>query len=127
MTERRSMGTAFALTPEKVAFIAGSETPALAGQNAEQRQVASAVPPHSRKPQNERAVGRRTSTEPEAESLLGVILVPLTTRLQPRTADALRRACLQQRLRGKAPHTQQQIVEIAIDAWLKSNGYLEAR
>jgi len=60
-----------------------------------------------------------------APSLLGAVLVPLTTRLQPKTADALRRAYLEQKLRRQQPATQQEIVEAALVEWLNSHGYLE--
>jgi hypothetical protein len=51
------------------------------------------------------------------------ILVSLTTRLSPATAEALRRAALEQRLRRRRPHTQQEIVEAAVRHWLTANGF----
>jgi hypothetical protein len=46
------------------------------------------------------------------------VLVPLTTRLTLETADALRRAGLENRIHGLAPATVQEIVEEAITQWL---------
>lgn len=61
------------------------------------------------------------------EHLLGVanLLMPLTTRLQPITAAALKRAGLEQKLRGHSPGTVQEIAEEAIQNWLRDYGYLE--
>ena len=52
------------------------------------------------------------------------LLVPLTTRLQPANAAALKRAGLEQRLKGAQPATAQEIAEEAIQFWLEENGYL---
>ncbi len=52
------------------------------------------------------------------------LLVPLTTRLSPSTAAALKRAGLEQKLYGRQPGTVQEIAEDAIRAWLTSEGYL---
>jgi len=53
------------------------------------------------------------------------LLVPVTTKLRPATAAALKRAGLEQRLRGKNPATVQEIAEQAIQKWLLDSGYLE--
>ena len=52
------------------------------------------------------------------------LLIPLTTRLTPPTATALKRAGLEQKLYGRKPSTLQEIVEVAIKLWLDSEGYL---
>jgi len=54
------------------------------------------------------------------------LLVNLTTRLSPATADALRRASLELRLQRRKLHTQQEIVEVAVRSWLESNGFGKA-
>ena len=56
---------------------------------------------------------------------LGNVLVPLTTRLHPEIALALKRASLEQRLRGLSPATVQEIVEQSVTHWLQSHGYLQ--
>jgi hypothetical protein len=60
------------------------------------------------------------------EPMLGLVnmLVPLTTRLSPSTAAALKRAGLEQKLYGRHPGTVQEIAEEAINDWLKGQGYL---
>ncbi len=64
------------------------------------------------------------SEAPAASEVLSLVLVPLTTRLQHKTAQALRRAYLEQRLRHMKPDTQQEIVEEALLDWLERNDYL---
>ncbi len=49
---------------------------------------------------------------------------PLSTRIRADFAAALKRASLERQLAGKEPHTLQDILEQAIEPWLKTNGYL---
>lgn len=51
-------------------------------------------------------------------------LVPVTIRLQPSVAGALKRASLERELAGEHLYTQQEIVESTLAVWLKDNGYL---
>ena len=51
--------------------------------------------------------------------------MPVTVRLKPELADALKRASLQRQLNGFETYTQQDIVEDALTPWLKSEGLLE--
>ena len=62
---------------------------------------------------------------PKASSLHSALLVPVTVRLKPEIADALKRASLQRQLNGIETYTQQDIVEDALTPWLKSEGLLE--
>ena len=50
--------------------------------------------------------------------------VPLTTRCRPELASALKRVSLKRQLAGKEPSSMQEIIEEAIEAWLRdaSNG-----
>lgn len=50
--------------------------------------------------------------------------VPLTTRFRPEVAAALKRASLERQLAGEAPHTVQEILEEALEPWLRIRGYL---
>ena len=49
---------------------------------------------------------------------------PISTRIRTDFAAALKRASLERQLNGKQPNTLQDILEEAIEPWLKSNGYL---
>jgi hypothetical protein len=50
--------------------------------------------------------------------------VPISTRMRSDFATALKRASLERQLNGVEPNTLQDILEAAIEPWLKSNGYL---
>jgi cell pole-organizing protein PopZ len=49
---------------------------------------------------------------------------PLTTRIRTDFAAALKRASLERQLNGVSPHTLQDILEEALQPWLRANGYL---
>ena len=50
---------------------------------------------------------------------------PISTRIRADFAQALKRASLERQLSGQEPNTLQDILEEAIEPWLKSNGYLQ--
>ena len=50
--------------------------------------------------------------------------VPVTTRTRPEVATALKRASLTRQLNGIEPYYVQDIMEVALETWLKTNGYL---
>ena len=50
---------------------------------------------------------------------------PLSTRLRSDVAAALKRASLERQLQGIAPNSVQDILEEALESWLKSNAYLK--
>jgi hypothetical protein len=146
MAERRGMGEAMALTPEKMAFIQGGALSAKpipkVATSASPVEPLSAEPVpsspeatpeplpvtrgSSSRPSRSRrstASAERTYHEQVEEGGYGEILVPLTTRLKPRTADALRRVCLEQKLARRTPNSQQEIVELALAEWLENQGF----
>jgi hypothetical protein len=49
---------------------------------------------------------------------------PLSTRIRSDFAAALKRASLERQLNSVEPSTLQDILEQAIEPWLKSNGYI---
>lgn len=51
--------------------------------------------------------------------------VPITTRARPEVASALKRASLERQLAGTAPFYVQDILEAALETWLRDNGHLE--
>jgi hypothetical protein len=51
--------------------------------------------------------------------------MPLTTRIRSDLATALKRASLERQLVGQKPNTLQEILEEALEPWLKDNGYLK--
>lgn len=50
--------------------------------------------------------------------------VPISTRIRNDFAVALKRASLERQLKAVEPNTLQDILEEAIEPWLRSNGYL---
>lgn len=49
---------------------------------------------------------------------------PLSTKLREDFAKALKRASLERQLHGQEPNTVQDILEEALEPWLKQHGYL---
>jgi hypothetical protein len=49
---------------------------------------------------------------------------PLTTRIRADFATALKRASLERQLSGTTPNTLQEILEEALEPWLKTHGYV---
>src|SRR5262245_37852334 len=143
MASRRSLGAAAALTPEKMAFIQGAPPEAHKSPKVEKQPIVASdvssgplensapsaeimTRPSSRRSRPRRNPPRDFSMEDRENLFPGItnLLVPLTTRLQPTTAAALRRAGLEQKLRGRNPATVQEIAEDAIQAWLRDFGYM---
>jgi hypothetical protein len=135
MADRRSLGDA--LTPEKLAFIHGDrnkaapaptvKTPAPQTEKIiEVNEGADETEERNVRPQRRRSRGRSTvQDEPEASEILDRMLVPVTIRLQNRTAQALKRASLERELQRVRPHKVQDIAEEAIVEWLSKSDYLE--
>jgi len=77
-------------------------------------QVATLVQPQQADPSREK-------TQP----LNTVGRTPLTTRVRSDIASALKRASLERQLAGVQPNTLQDILEEALEPWLRSKGYLK--
>lgn len=142
MAERRSLGAAMEMSPEKRAFIQSGMIPkeAAAMPNAteaprEETTIDLPTPqPAVENPQDfkEKTPTKRPSrgrgqqqTQPDASDILDQVLVPVTIRLPHRMAQALKRVYLEQRLRHAKPDTQQEIVEEALEEWLSKQGFLD--
>lgn len=130
MAERRTLGDALTLSPEKMAFIKGDETEDTASRakrdavvrtidlpNPDAKEVdkAEPLPPRT---VIRRQRSRGEAATPNASDVLDDLLIPLTTRLPHRLVQSLRRVCLEQRLRHAKPDSIQEIVETAIENWL---------
>ena len=53
-----------------------------------------------------------------------VVRAPITTRIRADFATALKRASLERQLNGTTPSTLQEILEEALEPWLKAHGYV---
>ena len=65
------------------------------------------------------------SKPPKPSRVSPVGLIPVTVRLRPEIAGALKRASLERQLSGEDFYTQQEIVEQALEPWLRQQGYLD--
>ena len=63
----------------------------------------------------------RTALPKPAPSFQPVGLIPITVRLRPEIAGALKRASLERQLDNAEFFSQQEIVERALAAWLREN------
>lgn len=52
-------------------------------------------------------------------------LIPVTVRLRPEVAGALKRASLERQLDGEEVFSQQDLVESALEPWLREEGYID--
>ena len=75
-------------------------------------------------PEEERSPHRSSARRKSNQQRLPVGLIPVTVRLNPEIAGALKRASLERQLSGEEIYTQQDIVEIALEPWLRSEGHL---
>jgi hypothetical protein len=70
---------------------------------------------------------QKTEAAPEARPHTAVMspgLIPVNVRVRPDIAQALKAAALERELQGIEPFTKREIVEQALEPWLKKNGYL---
>ena len=96
----------------------------------ERRSLTEGITPLSQAPAVDPAVERQfvhgikaTTTTPAAASPHS--RVPISTRIRSEYAEALKRASLERQLNKVEPNTLQDILEQAIEPWLKSNGYIQ--
>jgi hypothetical protein len=77
-----------------------------------------------KKAKEEAASENRAPTEVHA-SVTTHARVPLSTRMREDFAGALKRASLERQLAKVEPNTLQDILEQAVEPWLRANGYLK--
>jgi hypothetical protein len=70
------------------------------------------------------AKAAKESSPPRSTVSQNVSRVPLSTRMRGDFAAALKRASLERQLNGLDPNTLQDILEQALEPWLRSNGYI---
>jgi len=71
---------------------------------------------------NKKPTEREAAAAANASPVVG--RSPLSTRIRTDFVVALKRASLERQLHGIEPHTLIDILEQAIEPWLKSNGYI---
>jgi hypothetical protein len=68
--------------------------------------------------------GPRPMKSKKASRFQRIGLIPVTIRLRPEIAVGLKRASLELELDGEEVFTQQDLVENALEPWLRKNGFL---
>lgn len=71
---------------------------------------------------NADTASRVTAAAPAAKTIPP--RAPISTRMRGDYAAALKKASLERQLSGIEPNTLQDILEEAVEPWLKANGYL---
>jgi hypothetical protein len=62
--------------------------------------------------------------KPKGAAVMAPGLIPVNVRVRPDIATALQTASLERQLQGLEPSSKREIVEEALEPWLRSNGYL---
>lgn len=139
MANRRSLTEVLDVPPQQRKFIQNGMAVGAASEPPSEEESASLpdeeeVTEPAASVVNEQPQGRTRSKRPpkvtaaqgdEIPFGFANLLVPVTTKLRPATAAALKRAGLEQKLRGQVPSTVQEIAEVAIQGWLHGAGYLK--
>jgi len=68
--------------------------------------------------------GTKTAAAPSHGTSSTSARVPVSTRIRAEYAEALKRASLERQLNKIEPSTLQDILEQAIEPWLRINGYI---
>lgn len=70
--------------------------------------------------------GRGSSSQTPPPTIKGeAARLPLTTRLRADLVKGLKRAALERQLDGVEPDTVQEILEEALEPWLRAHGYVK--
>lgn len=122
----RSLAAALNLPPEAEQFIRGAKQPAVAGSAdravpVKQTPTIPAKDDASQKPREAKRKERKKSQQPVRQKGSTRARVAITTRFTQATADALRRESLERKLRNEEPWSQQEIIELAVKAYLSGN------
>lgn len=68
--------------------------------------------------------GAKMAVAPSPATSLPSSRAPVSTRIRVEYAEALKRASLERQLNKMEPSTLQDILEEAIEPWLRTNGYI---
>lgn len=133
--QKRTLASAMRMTAEQAAFIRGSgeanspvppidnraekdQSEPFVDSNTVEMSVDRTRP--ARRIESTRGRGRRQH-QIEPIHRKRALRMPITTRLLPESVERLKRLCLERRLAGHEPSTLQEIMDIAIEAWLHQN------
>jgi hypothetical protein len=84
-----------------------------------------AAPPLDPKVEHEFVYGKQgTQTAQQPQPSPPTTRTPISSKIRTDYAEALKRASLERQLKKLYPNTVQDIIEEALEPWLKTNGYL---
>ena len=111
-------------TAERRSLVEGVKPAIVADRKAEEQFV------FAGKAKTEEPTPTQTAPSPitesrDAKGQGSVSRAPFTTRLRADFATALKRASLERQLNNQFPNTLQDILEEALEPWLRTNGYLK--
>ena len=87
--------------------------------------IKKAPPPLDPAVENEFVYGKQAArTPPQAQPNQPIARTPFSSKIRSDFAEALKRASLERQLKKVYPNTLQEIIEEALEPWLKNNGYL---
>ena len=122
------------LSPEAVAFITGGrpeeQTPKASVSPVKLAEVESSVVTQPPEPKREHSLAsavktvKSKSVQTRNDPLPSNETVSLTSRIPGETHTALLKASFDRKLNRVSPWTQQEILDEALTAWLKKEGYL---
>ncbi len=96
-------------------------------EQASERPVAAPTPPKQAKQDTKSHTlesSNKSRPKRKGSRLQPVGLIPVTVRLRPEIAGALKRASLERQLEGEEIFSQQDLVESALEPWLRDEGFL---
>lgn len=124
--QSRSLAAALKLTPEVESFIKGNTEPVKKVPRKTERmsvdtKILETTETIKQVKQPKRVGEARKAKSPQANiDPIFEARVAVTTRFRQATAEALRRRSLERKLRGERPWSQQEIIESAVNNWLKT-------
>jgi outer membrane biosynthesis protein TonB len=127
MTKRRSLSEGIKVANEKEEeFIYGPKRKPAAKQDLTEEQSKKTKAPSKKTVTENKPQKQEEETPPVAEAAVAqpASLARLTSRVRPDLANALKEASLKRQLAKEKPNTIQDILEEALEPWLKSHGYL---
>lgn len=87
--------------------------------------IKKASPPLDPAVENEFVYGKKPPQPPQpVPSNQPIARMPFSSKIRTDYAEALKRASLERQLKKVYPNTLQEIIEEALEPWLKNNGYL---
>lgn len=110
-------------TAERRSLVDGLKSPHVIDRKVEEQFVFADKAKADQSPLTQTVPSPATESR-EAKGQGSISRAPFTTRLRSDYAAALKRASLERQLGGQFPNTLQDILEQALEPWLRSNGYL---